>query len=343
MISWHIWQSINRPFVAHPLYRRYGMWHQNFTRVQPGLAAKLRRHIERREEWWLGGVLLAIILSVVFFGVTPLLVVTAALVFLGGGVLFPLSVLFSSTFYGMAIATHISDAIAEEKSQGRYIFMALTPYGLAGTAWALCSVTMHTHQNLLAIRHNLLRNFFMVTFLIGLIAFFSVGVYLAFDNLVSLNTVWITLDALVVAFIVLVDYMQSTIIGAITGMLVPELAKTRSDTRSLALGIFFSAQVSTYVLVAVLCGFLWPWVYQSMDWALIPTFPVACLATFYVCRELLILGLWLNFAWQTNTRLSELERFTRVDIERALLFMVGKRILRVNRRDDTTRTQKQPV
>ena len=95
------------------------------------------QQIQLHEEKLLGFLLLVGVIVTIFFGPSPLLILAAAITGSFMLIAVPLTVLFSSTFYGLSVAIHLSDSIAVEKKQGRYIFMSLTPYGLAGTAWAM--------------------------------------------------------------------------------------------------------------------------------------------------------------------------------------------------------------
>jgi hypothetical protein len=327
MISWRIWQAIDMPFVAHPIYRRYAMWNKSFVpKPKPGIRSMIWQQIQHHEEKLLGFLLLVGIIVIIFYGPSPLLILAAATT---GAFIFiavPSIVLFSSTFYGLSVAIHLSDSIAIEKKQGRYIFMSLTPYGLAGTAWAMCSVTIHTHPILVGIRHNLMR-LFLWLFMLSMLGVVILSVLLLVGTASSpddyqdrVKTIYYMADAAILGVIILTDYMQSTIIGCIVGMLTPSLAKTPSDIRNFATGIFNAVQFGTYIVIILLCAFGWPVIYSSAGIALFPTFPLACLVTFYLLREVIIAFLWLLLAWHTNTRFDELEFTTRVEIRKSWLF-----------------------
>jgi hypothetical protein len=325
MITWQLWRALQTPFVAHPLYRRYAMWHKGFTQEDPGIRARLYGHLARNEEKYFGGILLVMVIVSVFFGVLPLLWLIVGMVALGVFVLLPLTVLFASTVYGGAITSHISDAIAEEKSQGRYVFMVLTPYGLAGTAWALGSITLHNHASLVSVRQTLEKVFSVIAMMMLLLitvvlAMMGMFAFAKQDSFIALETLLWLFDALVISVIILVDYGQASIIGALVGMLTPQFTKTRAETRAMAVSIFFSIQLLTTLVIVLLCGFLWVGVYDAFSLPLVPTFPVACLVIAYLFREAVITALWVMFSWHSNTQLAELEFVTRVDVRRVPLF-----------------------
>lgn len=314
------------------MYRRYALWNKSFVPPPPpGLKDKLWTCLTTYENFWLGGFLLALVGVVVIFGLPVLLMGVTILVFLTIFVAYPFIVLSSSTAYGLAAANHISDSIAVEKTQGRYVFMALTPYGRIGTAWAMTSITLHTHPSLQAIRHNLLRSYAFLGLFVG----FCFGIpwvgallfsLVTGEMLITLSATFWMLDLLVVIVIVYVDYLQSTVIGVLLGMLMPEMAKTRLDIRNLTTSTFMILQLSAYIFIAIVCGFGLPHLYQMADWPLLPTLPVACLVVFYAVRDLLITVLWLMLAWHTNARLDEVEVVTRVDIRHMPGWFIVRRI-----------------
>ena len=316
-ISVQIWQAIQWPFVAHPLYRRCVLWHKSFAPKQPGVGSQIRAHYERNEEWWLVSIVGLIVALAFLLGLTPLLLVAVGLLALRLFILYPLAALFGGTVYGLTTANHISDAIAVEKQQGRHIFLSLTPYGSAGTAWAICGIVLHTHSTLRALRANLLYMFVVCVGWLGFAGLALLVLSLAAQRLlIPVYGLLLLLDLWVVAVLILMDFAQSTVIGCLVGMIAPELTNNQFDTRQYATGLFLTLQISAYLVVIFLSLLFWGYVYRPMQWPLAPTFPMLILALIYLCREIISFGLWLLLARCTNSQLADLHLVSRVDMQR---------------------------
>lgn len=318
MISWRLWQSISTPFVAHPIYWQRGIWKPRPVRPPTTVWLKIGRDVNRYLEFWLA--VLIVVNIIIAVTISPTLPV---MIFLGIPIILmfalpPLYLLTVGSLYGLSCALAISDSIAIEKQQGRYALMGLTPHGIVGATWALGTLVQNTNELLRWMRNVLTLIYMAIGGLIGLPL-----LVVMFTYLTSLNPITATndpfafslLNLTIILCMPMIDYVQSTNVGCLIGMIAPTLTFGRANTRGYTLFIFLSVQFGVYLVAALLCFVIWPRAYVMMGWSLNLSYSVVCVATFYLLRELVTIILWVYLAHCLETDLAEMNDATNVQIK----------------------------
>jgi hypothetical protein len=302
MISWRFWRSLQTPYVAHPIYRLRGIW-----RVPP-----TRRHVPRSRlillnhaATWVTLLILCSIGLVTLFGTSILFILICGPAIAMFFLVLPLTLITIGTLYGLATTLLISNVIAIEKIQGRLTLMTLTSRGLAGATWALCSLEFHTNFWLVQTR-SFVSTVYFSTFFILLFALYPI-------LFTSSDTPPGTLYGAIAFAIFILDYIQSTNVGCLIGMLAPTYANSRAETRNFGLVAFLTLQFATYLLIGSLCVVAWPLL--GITPQIHPQiFASICLVTYYMCREIIIVILAFMLAQRLNTPIDELDDFTQVGL-----------------------------
>ena len=316
MITWSLWRALQTPYVAHPIYQLRVLRNQ---RISSSLGWS-ERFFYRRPRLWTGVGLLALIAIPVFFGFSILFLLICGPVFFIIFIIIPALIVIVGTFYGLATALAVSDSIANEKAQGRYTLMTLTPQGIAGATWALCSLVFHTNFLLTQVRRTISNIYLSVS----LIVVFTIYPFLP----IIYPTIPGVLPWGVLLLVLIFDYIQSANTGCLVGMIVPSFADSRATTRSSVLAIFLTLQFATYLLISFLCLVLWPYlrlvpVGQRLDFALL------CFVTYYLCRDGIIGVLLLILAKRLNTTIDEWNELIHIRNQRmARLPVLFRRVTR---------------
>lgn len=307
MISWKLWAALQVPYVSHPIYQRRGVWKQPRVHPPARWLRTLQRPLYRYRLIWIGLLILLSLLITVQFGPVPLL-----LVFLGIPsalllVAVPLLALSMGTLHGLYAAVAVSDQIVVEKLQGRYQLLALTPRGIAGTTWALCSVVFHSHEIYVQVRRMVISGYLAALTLVTLTILPLLILSAVSDPRATETPVWLFWLALGIGIIL--DFFQSANIGCVTGMLVPSLASgSRGTVRNQAMLSFVTIQLTTYVVVGQICLGLWPQLYVNRNLGL--SYAILCLLTLVAVRDLVTLVLWLVLIRYLDTTVHEMDEIT---------------------------------
>lgn len=314
MISWKLWTALRKPFVAHPIYQLRGVW--KWQPPRRSLWYSWLQHFLDTHQAAVGLVTLALaILITMMLGPAPLLILFFGVPFLLLFVGLPLLLASVGTFYGMAAAMMVSDAIANEQLQGRYVLLGATPYGLVGATWALCSLEFHRHEMMTQIRSTLSSIYIMLMTFMGFPMVFTLLLFVLSPSDPNSQTHFSgMLRSVIFALIPAVDYIQSTNMGCLIGMIVPMHTTGRANARALAMGIFLAVQFGAYMLVVFLCFVALPSVFIQQGWELNVIFDFFRFAILYICRDMVILILWVVLAHSLDSHLDELEAVTKVGV-----------------------------
>lgn len=297
MISWRLWMAIYTPFVAHPLYLRWGVWSQKQE------ISEVYRQLERRAQRLVITVLVIAAVVLHLFGAVPLVVFTFGVPFVLIVVGIPLSLLITGTVYGAICASTVAMTIAREQYQGRFALMGLTPYGKAGAAWALGTIAVQKHPLLKRVRYALQPTYFVIIFVL------VIPMALAWISLTSnpgdaqmRNQAENLASVLLLAVYTIIDFIQSGNVGCMVGMLIPTSTDHPGSANALSIVGFGLMQVLSYVVVAVICVFGWPT--MGVDQGL--SYYLLCTLTAYVFREVLIVALWFLLLQRLDAEPGEL-------------------------------------
>ncbi|MDX2078632.1 MAG: hypothetical protein SFZ02_19530 [bacterium] len=329
MISFRFWLALMTPFVSHPLYMRRGVW-------QP------TPHIERKGRWgkimhfysehevdiiWMTALLTVILIFIIGLGtlVVAVIIVSIGTVTVG----FPILLALAGTIYGMASALNISGAIINERLQGRYLILGVTPSGFLGASWALCSLSIQNSRSLRQLR-GLLRGIYTMMSLLLLLPFLLTSlIYLANSTLPQIYNLW---SILVVAFsflaFCLVDFFQSACVGSLLGIIAAHHSETRANTQNSVMSNFLALQLAVYLIAGFFGFFIIPSLFSLINYPITPFYGYICVAILYVVREVLIIALWHGLAITIDDDVDQLNRLTRIKIkDRSWMGNFARRIL----------------
>lgn len=288
MITLTLWRALQSPYETHPTYRvvRAGRY-QRFYAIPP----------QNRLAWPTIG----------FEGVLGKIVgVFAVMMFLcAGGWLFIVPLLFilpalffiTGTLNGTSITVGISGHLARERQHKREILMGVTPSGISGMTWAICSGVYHRNSTLGKFRFTI-GSIYQAIY-IGLVI---INIILGGHWLISMirdqqlipadQTLTTALLFLMGSIAFHADYIQSILMGTIIGMLVPTYIHNPSDARAISIGAFLTLQFLLYALVAMIVFLILPPLFDAFNVSSIVALSASSLIIFIGLREIALNLLW---------------------------------------------------
>lgn len=283
MFTFRLWSALHRPYVAHPLYRR--LKHASATRNT--VASRMRDYLPEDSAW--GAILL--LLSIIAMAIGG----WRALIFLL--FLIPLALISAGTFSGLLALLKTSGLINRQTEQGKDALMGVTPLGLPGMLWALCSFAYHQDSFLKSLRETV-RGVYVFGFFILIVPAFFLSLFVFLDILIaSRSSGYGELPQTLVGgfgllFLAYADLVQSILVGCLMGMLAPTYTQRRVDSSGLAVGAFLAAQFLSYALIALIDLVILPQL--AAQTAIIDDTGLFLLqiSVFFIVREIVLRGLW---------------------------------------------------
>jgi hypothetical protein len=291
MMTQKLWHALNHPPARHPLFRR--------TVILP--PASRRRFVSGAT------VLIELVLGVAYNAPT--------LLFL----LMPFYLLVIGLAYGLDCALRVSTTITKEHEERTFDLLSLAPTGIWGTNWVLATSSLYRNRDfdrLFTIIRTALATALVLTCIVALIAAMSLtGSRPSWqpqannlDGLLQVTVDFLGMLALLAA--IYVEYVQSTVLGSLVGLVISTYAHNRLDASLWSFGIFLLLQVSIYT-AAWFIGFeLLPEIYEWLNingWYASFTLPVLRVAAFFLLREGLIAALWRALIARLNMSPGELD------------------------------------
>ena len=193
---------------------------------------------------------------------------------------------FASTTYVGGWMVRLSIAISQEHAHRTFDVLCLLPSGALGASWAICASHLH-HSDILGWIgpfRKLFAGLFLFLLLMLLLTARPAGGDSGFTQSLRL-----LLDMMALGIVLYSDHVQSVVIGAMVGMLVPVYSRDRPDTGFWAAGTFLVAQAIPYLTALLI-------LHLAVDFT-----PVALsLLVFSLLREILIVVLWRWLAFAMN-------------------------------------------
>jgi len=211
-------------------------------------------------------------------------------------------ILVSGAVYGVVWAVGISGLVAREHERGTFDMLGVTPPGSLGTSWALCMGCLYRNQGFR--RVNTGNTWIARTILL---APFVLMIWY------SLSPTW---TSLIFAAAFYIDYIQSIVLGALVGMLVPTIARNRLDSRFLAFGVYILMQIAVYVAFLLTVFIILPGVYRTLGlsgWFAELLFPLLCTLFFAAVHEGMVLMVWYLLLERLNAAPDELDSLARLN------------------------------
>jgi hypothetical protein len=329
LISFRFWLALMTPFVSHPLYMRRGVWQPPQHIERKGRLGKIMHFYYEHEVdvIWMTVLLSVILIFIVGLGtlVVAVIIISISTVTVG----FPILLILAGTIYGMASALNISGAIINERLQGRYLILGVTPSGFLGAAWALCSLSIQNSRSLRQLRGLLRGIYTMMTLLLLLPFLLTTLIYLANSNLPQIYNLW---SILVIAFSFLafciVDFFQSACVGSLLGIIAAHHSETRANTQNSVMSNFLALQLAVYLIAGFFGLFIIPSIFSLINYPITPFYGYVCVAILYAVREVLIIALWHGLAITIDDDVDQLNRLTRIKIkDRSWMGNFARRIL----------------
>jgi len=224
-----LWRALNNPPATHPIFVR--------TVLLPRVVK--RRSINS------ASIFIGFIMSMSEFMPT-------VLVFL-----LPLLLGICGLVYGLDCAVRVSQFISMERKNNTYPLLMLCPAGGLAACWAICTSILYQQQQFSRLRE-IVRTATRIAFVV-IAVIMALFMFLTFSIIVSAAK--LTFPALVplinaeaVVILIYSEYVQSTVIGCLVGLLIPTFASGTLDSFLYAPAVFLLVKVGSYAL-SVLLGF----------------------------------------------------------------------------------------
>jgi hypothetical protein len=214
MMTRRVWGAFRRPPLKHPLFDRL----VTSAPFSPSLRPLWWNNLAIQGQIWMWSLLFVLDVRAL-----PLMA-------------------FSGALYGALWAAGISGAILQERSSGTYDLLCLTPEGSFGVNWAICIGCLHQGE---ALRQVISQEVWTIRLMlmIPLIITANLALNRALTN--SPAALWWMLAVVVIFYL---DHIQSIIIGALFGLIAPQVT-TPGDARLWAIAGTLLTQLLSYGLL----------------------------------------------------------------------------------------------
>lgn len=305
--SWKLWRTLREPpLIAHAVYRRVVAVPPFGLPFGPETGGRLVSLL-------IGLIALYLVVRHGVISLVLMLFVVPAigvLFFLLMPVLLPPFTLFVGGFW----AASISGSVIREHNAHTYDLLCLAPSGSLAANWAIASGCLHRGDVFGALRFAMVVALTIGGLFLGLLAMVAVFLALraspAATLVIALRTVT---DLTIVLVIFYIHYVQSMVLSALVGVLVPTLFQHRQDSPWLAFALFTAIQVGSYALFALFHVLVSP-VFERIeptDWIAYVSVPVIYCLVFLLSREGIVLWLWHSINARLNTHPAEQQRLIR--------------------------------
>jgi hypothetical protein len=223
--------------------------------------------------------------------------------------IFP-AIVFLSSVYGLRWAIQIASSIADEREAGMYDLLVITPPGMIGIGRLVMSACLHRNESLEQTEAGgtwIMRGFFTVV--VMLIAA-SITPPIIPPDAALFGGVIVVVYLLTMGLAMYIDHLQSIVLAAVVGILVPSYATRRLDASAVAFILYLVIQVVTFMLTLLIGFAIAPKlleVFQVSNVASAFTLPVVRLVVFAGSREVIIRYVWKVLVRETDATPSEVE------------------------------------
>jgi hypothetical protein len=218
MIWWSMWRLLNGEVTTNPLFR------QVIDRRRP-------QHTPRSDEAPISGGILIIVtlMAMIGAGVTRWsLEIWLALVIL--------SVAFTA---GAILADRVVRFTVLERERRRDILLAVTPMGTFGASWLVVMLTYRGSSILMQLR--LLSRAVLIVTLLSALLIVAIGVITSPDLVTFFLPA--VIPGLLLSLVLYVDFIFSTLFGALLSMLVSTYIAERFSARMLTVSVYAFVQI----------------------------------------------------------------------------------------------------
>ena len=235
-----LWRALNNPPATHPIFVR--------TVLLPRVVK--RRSINS------ASLFIGFIMSMSEFMPTILIF------------LMPILLGSCGLIYGLDCAVRVSQLITYERKNNTYDLLALCPQGTLAVCWVICTSLLFQQQQFSRLREILRTSVWIafagITVILILFIFIFVSIILSESKMI-LPVIMPLINAEAVVVLIYSEYVQSTVIGCLVGLLIPTFASGTMDSFLYAPAVFLLVKVGCFA-ISLLVGFnLLDRVYQLID------------------------------------------------------------------------------
>lgn len=276
MFTQQLWMALHTEQPRHPIFQ---LNRRTYTETPPLLTRLLT--------------------DVLPFAVLALMVFSAwllALVFIAGLVLLLLT---SGFVYGLIAASGVSRQVAKYRANGRYELVSLSPGGVFGATWAIGTNFLQQTDMLGYLRWGMYRLYLGVF----AVLMFALVFYLAVsrtENSVSGYLLPGIFNGLLWLAIHYLDFTRAALAGTLLGWLAPTYARTRFESHLLALSLYLTLQIFSYMTLWIIGwqGLTIVFATAGIDSSV--ALNLCRLLLVFAIRELTLRGLWTLLLWRLN-------------------------------------------
>lgn len=280
-----LWRALNDPPATHPIFVR---------------TVLLPRVVKRRTVSS-AGVVIGFITSMSEFMPTILIF------------LMPIILAGCGLIYGLDCAVRVSQGITLEHKNKTYPLLSVCPQGALAVCWAMCTSLLYQHQQFRQL-HEIMRLSARIAFaIIGVILVLFIGLsimVIVSSSRLAMPIVTPILNGGAVVMLIYSEYVQSTVIGCLVGLLIPTFAHGLMDSFLYAPVVFLLIKVGSYA-ISLLVGFnLLDRVYQQMGMQsglMDILLTLARVIIVVVVQDVVIRFLWRMMVKQTDTVAEDVE------------------------------------
>jgi hypothetical protein len=293
LITRHWWLLLANPARKSPLY-----WRTVTPRIPPEWMQQWQKFFSPIAPLVYLFTVMFVCCAVTSRSLGIFLFIAAAFVILGNG-----------TMFGLMWSVTIASELAKEREQGAWELLCLQPSGGLGAAWAMATGIMHRDN---AFRSRYQRHINILRAILTIVAIVAFGSLLDARSVYNVNVVMIYAYIIAGTLASYVDYVQSTVLGGLTGVIAGTFTRTRLDAQLRAVGAFLLLQTGAYALVVLIGVWLLPRLlslggFTPGAWTTEITLLILRVVFFVGLRELVIVGLWRVVAERLNTTTQQLE------------------------------------
>lgn len=286
MMTFKLWRALNNPPATHPIFRR--------TVLLPALPP--RRGLS------MSGMMVGFVMLMSDFMPTLLILIM------------PFFLLICGLVYGLECAIRVSQLILVERKNNTFELLSLSPAGALAACWAICTSSLHYKRQFERLRdivktsaQIVIAVFSVVVILFGGSTALSI---LFSDAPIPLPAMLPLMNAMAIVALLYVDYVQSTVMGSMVGLVIPTFASSIVDSFLYAPAVFLLLKFGCYSL-GVLVGInLIDTLYLQAGWqggAADFSMTILRVVIMVAVQELLIRGLWRIILIRMNSRPEDAE------------------------------------
>lgn len=225
----------------------------------------------------------------------------------------PFFLLICGLVYGLECAVRVSQLILVERKNNTFELLSLSPSGALAACWAICTSSLY-HKR----QFERLRDIVQISTQIA-VAVFSVALVLAggvalsillSDSPLPLPMMLPILNGIAIISLIYVDYVQSTVMGCMVGLMIPTFSSSVVDSFLYAPAVFLLLKFASYSLSVLIGINAVDNLFHQANWqggAADLSMTLLRVVSMFALQEILIRVLWRVILARTNSLAEEAE------------------------------------